>query len=425
MAPSPSLRDDRRPRGGSRGRSQAGLVLLAAVLCAFAGGAAWWVLEQPSPGSASAEGRGALATEPGPAGAVRAPESAPSLTAAPSIDDQPALKSTAGDHALDWNDEGVRLLEAGDLTAAAERFRAALDLAPDVDVYANNLAEALFRLAAKLEIDDPETALSRIESALEVLRDPARRAQLEPLRDRWRRTLEAERGFMTSPSQYFSISFDGSRTELLHGVDGVLEDLDAVYAEYGDLFGRRPVEEGRPRIRVVFYQRETFDKVTGLGDWAGGVFDGTIRVPLESLALERERLRTVLRHELMHAFIHYVGAGQAPAWLNEGLAQWIERTASQRRIDVQLARGRLRGHALFPLVELRGTLAAWPDKDAITRAYAQTLALVDYVAEQYGERILFDMVAACAEDGVTGAEAHFTRVIPGWTLDQLASEMPR
>jgi len=337
----------------------------------------------------------------------------------------PPAAFASGDQALAWNEQGFELLATGDLEGAIERFEAAAELWPSVDTYANNLAEALFRSAKARWDEEPEPALALLERALEVLRDDARRKELEPLRDRWRRAREAEDGFWTTSSPYFAVSFDGTRVELMNNVHEVLADLDTYYSEYGDLFGQRPVENGRPKIRVVFYRRAAFAEVTGLGDWAGGVFDGTIRVPVESLGDERERLRAVLRHELMHAFIHYVSGGNAPAWLNEGLAQWIERPGEGRALDIALARGRLRGHDLFPLTSLRGTLAAWSDKQAITRAYAQALLLVDHLVFSKGEALIFELVVASKAGGVTGPEQHFMTRFPGFPLDEFLATVPR
>ena len=95
----------------------------------------------------------------------------------------------------------------------------------------------------------------------------------------------------------FTVEFDGAlrhtattshATEIdrrhpttLKGVNGSNDaSWTSTYREYGVLFGHPPGGRGRSRsIAVVFYRPEGFDAVTGLGDWAGGVFDGTIRVP--------------------------------------------------------------------------------------------------------------------------------------------------
>jgi tetratricopeptide (TPR) repeat protein len=386
----------------------------------------WLVMDERHPSEAAVGGvlRGIV----DPASEASAVPVSPAAGSGPASVTQtsPAPEAFAsGDQALTWNEEGFELLAAGDLEGAIERFEAASELWPTIDTYANNLAEALFRSAKARWDEEPDPALALLERALAVLRDDARRKELQPLLDRWRRAREAEDGFWTESSPYFSVSFDGTRVELMNNVSEVLADLDTYYAEYGELFGQRPVENGRPKIRVVFYRRAAFAEVTGLGDWAGGVFDGTIRVPVESLGDERDRLRAVLRHELMHAFIHHVSGGNAPAWLNEGLAQWIERPGEGRALDVALARGRLRGHELFPLASLRGTLAAWSDKQAITRAYAQALLVIDHLVFSKGEALVFELVAASKAGGVAGPELHFLTRFPGFPLDEFLATVPR
>ena len=42
---------------------------------------------------------------------------------------------------------------------------------------------------------------------------------------------------------------------------------------------------------------------------------------------------------------------------------------------------------------VEGSLASWTDPEAIRRAYAQSLVLVDQIAHDYGERVLVEMVA--------------------------------
>ncbi len=419
------------PRPAARPSLHPAAALAGAVagLGALGFGGHWLIAAGPAPGltSGPAAPSGALSPElPEPASptpAPRQPEGSAAGAAAHTAD--AGAQPPREDPALAWNEEGCQLLEAADHEGAIARFEAALLLEPDVDVYANNLAEALFRRAKARFEGEPAEALALLERALATLRDDGRRAELTPLRDRWRRAQEAEDGFWTTSSPYFAVSFDGTRRELMNNVHEVIADLDTYYGEFGELFGQRPVDEGRAKIRVVFYHRAEFGAVTGLGDWAGGVFDGTIRVPVESLTDERDRLRAVLRHELMHAFIHYVSGGQAPAWLNEGLAQWIERPGEGRTLDVALARGRLRGHELFPLESLRGTLAAWQDQQAIGRAYAQALLVVDHLAYSKGERLVFELVAASKSGGVSGPEQHFLERFPGFPLQEFVATVPR
>ncbi len=50
---------------------------------------------------------------------------------------------------------------------------------------------------------------------------------------------------------------------------------------------------------------------------------------------------------------------------------------------------------IFPLERLQGSLATWDDAKEISRAYAQSLLLVDLIARSYGEEALRRMVTGC------------------------------
>ena len=104
------------------------------------------------------------------------------------------------------------------------------------------------------------------------------------------------------------------------------------------------------RLRVVLYRAEDFTRLTGLGHWAGGVFDGTIRVPIGAEGVD-PRLDGVLRHELSHAFVERLGGGACPAWLKEGLAQILEERRFDRR-RAEVARAALRTAPRLALADL-------------------------------------------------------------------------
>lgn len=172
--------------------------------------------------------------------------------------------------------------------------------------------------------------------------------------------------------------------------------LEGSYQEFGELFGRWPVESGRPKIRVVLYRRAGFHEATGIGHWAVGLYDGTIRVPVENLGREKDELARVLRHEIVHAFVAESGGSNVPGWLNEGLAQWLESGSLQRQsAAVRSARKKLAQREILPLAKLQKSLGDQKDADAIAIAYAQGLAFTAYIESTYGERVLFEMVAGC------------------------------
>ncbi len=373
-------------------------LLVAALLAASA--AAWYVsgLEQapePQPSApAPAE------PEPDPGGRV----SLGNATLTPTASSAGIPRRLA-----ELNRQAIEALEAGEHARAVALFEECLAGAPDEPVFARNLAEALARAAREDYADRSrfEAALAALARAVEL--DPTR-ADLSSLLERWRRQGEAEADFWTDESTHFQLSYDGGRTELLHrGQRAMLDTLEEAYRSFAELFGHHPVGPGRPKIQVVVYDRESFGRLTGLGHWAGGVYDGVVRVPVQDLGGELAELRRVLRHELVHAFVRALGGRDVPGWLNEGLAQWLEEPFDTDRDQrVQRTRRSLVAHAPFPLERLKGSLATWDDPAEIARAYAQSLALVDHVQRWYGERLLYEMVAGCAA-GTAPAETFRAR----------------
>ena len=330
---------------------------------------------------------------------------------APNVDQDGATahpSATIVDVAFENNQEAVEALETGDVDRAIDLLQESVALSPDVDVYAANLAEShLRRAAGRLDADDALGAVEDYDAALELIEPGDRHDRVRAKRDQARAIADHEADFVIESTLHFTFRYDGARGEVIAGIEALKESnfLEDTYQDYGDWFGHRPVEAGEPKIAIVLYRSEGFNAVTGLGDWAGGVFDGTIRVPADDLRSARSvaRIKDVLRHEIAHAFTQSVGGADVPSWLNEGIAQWLE-NPTRRSVSVQLARGRLgaSGESLFPLSELQGTLARWSDREKIARAYDQALAFTDYLIQQYGRDLVFEMVGAEA-----GAAQHF------------------
>lgn len=298
---------------------------------------------------------------------------------------------------FDWralNNAAVEALGEDDPARAVELLERCLEAAPGEAIVRRNLAQALVELALFERADRPpcRDCVDLLARALELAPE---RADVRSLHAKWRSEAEVEADFWSESSLYFDLSYDGSRDDLLADSFKLLNLLDQEYAELRDLFGADPVVAGGPRIPVVLYRREGFDAVTGLGDWAGGAFDGTVRIPIsDGTSVTSPALKRVLRHELVHAFVHAVAGRDVPGWLNEGLAQWLEPDAS-RAVDA--AREALAGDGSFTLAELEGSLATWDDPEQIALAYAWSLVLCDTVADDWGDRVLFRMVVGCAE----------------------------
>jgi len=311
---------------------------------------------------------------PVPGSAAPRPESAP----------RPAV----GDAWVELNNEATNDLTAGDLPAAVTKLERCHEAVPENAVFTGNLVEALVRLSKhEHERGDLENAVAHLSRAVAL---GGEREDIDVLRrilERWQRELELGRDDWTEGSSRFELAFDTDRADILHHSFEVLEHLELTYDDLVRWFGEDPLPNGPP-IRVVLYDPEDFDRLTGLGDWAAGIFDGVVRISVSNLT-RGQGWREVLVHELVHAFVQARCGNAVPGWLNEGLAQLLEGRPS----ELAHARERLQGVELFPLERLAGSLAGWEDSTAIGRAYAQSLLFVEYLRATYGEDALRRMLA--------------------------------
>jgi hypothetical protein len=74
---------------------------------------------------------------------------------------------------------------------------------------------------------------------------------------------------------------------------------------------------------VVLYPRPQFHAATLSPAWARGLYDGKIRLLIDTQAPLPDQL---LIHEYVHAVVDYLGAGRVPAWLSEVLALYCDGT---------------------------------------------------------------------------------------------------
>ena len=129
-------------------------------------------------------------------------------------------------------------------------------------------------------------------------------------------------------SLHFEIHYRSDAHQFIVGeVLQVLEDaLEEYINKYEFLAPRTP-------FQVILYSEDGFqESMSGAPIWAEGIFDGRLRIPVakDSVVIEAdnttisERLKIVLRHELVHALFSIKSDSRAlPSWLDEGIAQYI------------------------------------------------------------------------------------------------------
>ena len=309
------------------------------------------------------------------------------------------------------NNEAVEALEAGDLNRAIALLEGCVREAPGERVFTANLAEALARRAVRDHAnagDERKSALLDLARAVEL---DGERPDLATLLERWRAAAEVEANFAAYGSTHFELAFDGDRGEILRGAQGAIDVLERAYGEFVTLFQRDPLLGTQRRIRVVLTTRAEFERSTGLGHWAGGAYDGTLRLPIEDFEGGRDGWSQVLRHELAHLFVHELGGPKVPGWLNEGLAQWVEET---RPAELARARRALAGRDLLSLADLSAPLARLSQPERIQLAYQQSLLFVAHLMEHHGEWLVLQLLERSGRG--ESVEASF-RELSGIALD--------
>jgi tetratricopeptide (TPR) repeat protein len=159
-----------------------------------------------------------------------------------------------------------------------------------------------------------EQAVAEWKRALSLHSDPEVQAALDKaLKDK-----QEEESYKENESPHFNLKYTGAAEPAL--AREVLRTLEGHYnAIESELNFSTP-----DSIGVILYTQQAFADITNAPNWVGALNDGRIRVPVQGLTSMTPELSRVLKHELTHSFIQQKTHGQAPTWLQEGLAQWME-----------------------------------------------------------------------------------------------------
>lgn len=306
----------------------------------------------------------------------------------------------------------------GDIEHALSDERTALTYAPDEPALLMNVAyihlkrneykQALDYLekAKRFAPDSPDVSkltgwayygLNKIDQAVIewkralILRpDKELQAALEnALRDK-----QEEESYKENESSHFKLRYNGEAQPAL--AREVLRTLEMHFSAIESELNYTPPEA----ISVILYTREAFMDITSAPSWAGALYDGRIRVPVQGLTDMDQELSRSLKHELTHSFIAQKTrsacmalaescTARPPTWVQEGIAQWMEGKRSGRNAEALLQIYK-EGHSVS-LGRLEGDWTRMSQEGA-RYAYAWALANIEYIVETDGmgdiERLL-------------------------------------
>jgi len=336
-------------------------------------------------------------------------------------------------------------LERGEIARADSTLRGVLRLdarRPEAHWYLASLARARGRIASaerhlRLFLDGAGPDLvpwrSRAEARLAVLVDERRLADPEQL--------DGPLEFEAVRDEHFRVEVDAEIGEVSRDyATRVLGFLRAARTDVSRELGVLPLEP----LGVVLYGRAAYIRAHAhrFSFQTVGFFDGRIHVA--SPAHPTDSLRGLLYHEYAHAVFREVTGGDRPYWLNEGLAERIERGARNLSVSTRSERAALRANieldAWIPLSSIARSFSGLGDEQA-RNAYLQSVVTVDYLhvrtdvaarrllLERLGEgfsvdQALHEVIGLDAQGLDEAVQEEVRREFPEWTLPAARNDDP-
>jgi len=293
------------------------------------------------------------------------------------------------------NDAGWKALRDGYQDRAANLFAEALELRPNDPVLLMGAGAAAHAQGKQ------KAAIGSLQKALAVMRERLHCRRAAIVRERiegdvdlairtyesalthapgnpeltrrlaeWRNEASVHKSFDELRYERFRVLFEG------HAEQGLARQATDIFNSEFFRIANRLGEYPPNTIVAVLYTEQQFRDLTRAPAWAGGQYDGRIRVPVAGASQQPELFEKVLTHELTHAIVAGIAPAGVPAWLNEGLAQYFDGT------DVSAAGRRMKalGRSV-PLRNLKGGFGRLSVAEAQV-AYDESLLAVSVIAER-------------------------------------------
>ena len=262
---------------------------------------------------------------------------------------------------------GQQLFRENKLDQAEDIFLQALDLRPNDQGVLKALGYVSY-YSQRLD-----TARDYWEKALRL---NSRDSELAARYNQLKKELEVEEKLDSSQLSNFDLRFHAGAAD--YNIYDIQSYLLRAYREIGYDFNYYPTRT----LPVILYTREEFEKLRSTPRWVGGLYDGKIRIPVETGDLRAIDFQKILWHEYTHALIHDLTLDNCPRWLHEGLAQYQE--SKVEAIDLDPLRNAWTDDNLIALDHLDEELGFGNDSRRIRLAYAQAYSFTDYLIVGYG-----------------------------------------
>lgn len=200
-------------------------------------------------------------------------------------------------------------------------------------------------------------------------------AQVEQALAKAQRDQTEEADYRDGNSEHFTLKYYGGAAPEL--AREILRTLEGEFNDIQSQLDYTPASQ----ISVILYTQQAFEDITRAPGWAGAVYDGRLRIPVEGLTSVTPDLARILKHELTHSFITQKSDGHAPVWLQEGVAQWVEGKRSTN--DASALVNAAEQGAVPSLQSLEGSWMSLSG-DSAAMAYSWSLAVVESIIQNGG-----------------------------------------
>ena len=137
------------------------------------------------------------------------------------------------------------------------------------------------------------------------------------------------------------------------------------------------------KIVVLFYGGDEFRSITNQPHFVGGLYDGKIRLPAYQKGINDLTLRVAVRHEMTHAFVSYLSSLRAPAWIQEGLAEY--EGSKVRPVDLAMLRIAAKANKLIPVDRfLIQDINTQKNPEELMIFYQQAFNFTAFLVERFG-----------------------------------------
>jgi tetratricopeptide (TPR) repeat protein len=193
--------------------------------------------------------------------------------------------------------------------------------------------------------------------------------------EHWKRESTLHRSFAERPGVRFHILFEGTTD---HAISARVERvLESVYWNIGKTLNSYPTET----LTVILYTNRQFRDITRAPAWAGGGYDGRIRLAVGGAMRSTETLDRVVTHEFVHAVVANIAPRGVPTWVHEGLAGYFDSADHTWATRVLRA-----ADELIPLKDLADGFGELDGPTALV-AYAESLVAAQILCAQLGQNV--------------------------------------